>query len=580
MMERIRAVVYGLVALVLLGSCGPASAPSSPSTGGPSSAAPEGAQTTQRSGPKSLVWILNREPEGFSELFGGSASTHWRMMYHAMHDFLVALDNNGDPVERLAVVRPSQAAGTWKLNADGTMETTWKLRPNVKWHNGEPFKAADYVFGWRVARDAEIPFNKRAVAAIIDRVETPDDLTLVFYWRRPYTYADRIQPFDLDPFPSWNASLVDAYENRKSEFINNAWLNREFVGLGPYKLGSWVLGSHLILEANESWYGGKPKIDRMEVRFILDENARLAAMLSGDGDFNQALDLEARRAYQEQAVKTGRGQLIQHTVGRIQLAVIKHTNPLFGGPDHVKVRQAMLHALDREALAEFLTGERSNVADSWLFKGSPKYEALKSKVVSYPHNPTEALRLLSEVGWNRGGDGVLRDGSGQPFAFEYWQADAPAAIVRDQWQQVGMQVTLYERPPQVNADLELRTAFPGIQPTGNGVSLAFIDGRFHSRNMPTPANRFGGQNWGRYEDPEADRLIESLASALDPQEAMRIEGDLLNLISRQVAYFPYYIDAGTSVAKPGVTGIKPTNAACQSGDCEISWNIHEWDILR
>ena len=47
-----------------------------------------------------------------------------------------------------------------------------------------------------------------------------------------------------------------------------------------------------------------------------------------------------------------------------------------------------------------------------------------------------------------------------------------------------------------------------------------------------------------------------------------------------MAYFPYYIDAGASATARGVTGIQPVNAACQSGDCEISWNIHQWDIAR
>lgn len=562
--------IHAVIVAFLLTACGANAAPAvqSPVGGG------------QRSAPKNLVWILNREPEGFSELFGGSASTHWRQTYAALHDFLVVLDNNGEPLERLATQKPSREDGTWQINADGTMETTWRLRPDVKWHNGEPFRAADYVLGWRVAKDPDVPFNKRAIAAIIDRVDTPDDLTLVLHWRTPYTYADRIQPFDLDPFPSWNTNFVETYENRKSELLGHPWFNREFIGLGPYRLSAWAPGSHLILEANEGWYGARPKIDRVELRFIIDDNTRLAAMLAGEGDFTHGLDLEARRTYHEQAVKAGRGQIIQHTVGRLQLAVIKQANPIFGGPDRVKQRQAMLHALDREALAEVLTGERGNVADSWLFKGSPKYEALRGNVARFPYNPTEAVRLLGEVGWTRGGDGSLRDPAGQPFAFEYWSADTGAAIVRDHWQQIGMQVTLYERPPQLGADLEFRASFPGVQPTGNGVSLSFIDGRFHSRNIPTQANRFGGLNWGSYVDPEADRLIAALASTVDQRETWNVEGQLLSLISRNVAYFPYYIDAGVSAAKPAVSGIKPVNAACQSGDCELSWNIHEWDITR
>jgi peptide/nickel transport system substrate-binding protein len=567
-MHRTHVFACGLVAILLLSGCGQPGR-SSEQAGG---------TTGQSNAPKKLVWILNLEPEGFSELFGGSSSTHWRMVYEAMHDFLVVLDNNGEPVERLAIGHPSRDNGSWQINADGTMETTWRLRSDARWHNGEPFRVADYVFGWRVARDPGVPFNKRAVATLIDRIDTPDDATLVFHWTGPYAYADRIQPFDLDPFPSWNASLVDAYENRKAEFSGHPWFSREFVGLGPYRLGAWSPGSYLTLEANPDWYGGKPKIDSIEARFILDANARLAAMLSGDGQFLHTTDLDQRRTFADQAVASGRGQLIQHTVGRMQLSVVKQANPIFGGPDRAKQRQAMLDALDRETLAEIMSGDRTNVADSWLFKGSPKYEALKSKIVAYPYNPPEALRLLGEAGWTRGADGILHDATGQPYAFEYWGADAAASILRDQWQQIGFQVTLYERPPQLGSDLEFRASFPGVQPTGNAVSLSFIDGRFHSRNIPTQANRFGGLNWGAYSDPEADRLIEKLAATIDLREAQVVEGDLVNLIGRSAAYFPYYIDAGTSFAARGVSGIKPVNAACQNGDCEVTWNIQEWDI--
>jgi len=401
--NRLTTVICWLLVAFALAACGPPGRSADPSSN---------SEPGQAARAKRLVWILNLEPEGFSELFGGSSSTHWRMVYEALHDFLVVLDNNGEPIERLATGRPTRENGGWQIGPDGTMETTWRLRPNARWQNGEPLRAADFVLGWRVARDPGVPFNKRAVATLIDRIDTSDDNTLVFHWTGPYAYADRIQPFDLDPFPTWNASLVDAFENRKSELSGHPWFSREFVGLGPYRLGSWAPGSYLTLEANSDWYGGRPKIDSIEARFILDPNARLAAMLSGDGQFLHTTDLDQRRTFQQQAVASGRGELIQHTVGRMQLAVVKQANPIFGGPDRARQRQAMLYALDRESLAEIQTGERSNVADSWLFKGSPKYDALRGKIVAYPYNPTEALRLLGEIGWTRGADGVLRDATG------------------------------------------------------------------------------------------------------------------------------------------------------------------------
>src|SRR6266571_3150048 len=112
MMNRMNALLCGLASALLLAACGPSAQPGEGTSGG----------TGQPSAPKKLIWILNLEPEGFSELFGGSSSTHWRMVYEALHDFLVVLDNNGDPVPRLALGLPSRDNGSWQINGDGTME--------------------------------------------------------------------------------------------------------------------------------------------------------------------------------------------------------------------------------------------------------------------------------------------------------------------------------------------------------------------------------------------------------------------------------------------------------------------------
>src|SRR5207237_10542869 len=146
-MDGLKLLTCGLAAILLVAACGPAGESPGQAGGG----------GNEPSAPKKLVWILNLEPEGFSELFGGSSSTHWRMVYEALHDFLVVLDNNGEPIERLATGRPTRENGGWQIRPDGTMETTWRLRPNARWQNGEPLRAADFVLGWRVARDPGVP---------------------------------------------------------------------------------------------------------------------------------------------------------------------------------------------------------------------------------------------------------------------------------------------------------------------------------------------------------------------------------------------------------------------------------------
>src|SRR5579871_3090211 len=277
-------VVIVSVALVATACASPSAPGSSGSAPGTTNA---GAPPPSTQAPKRIVLAMNQPVEGFTELFGGPQSG-WRVPYLALHDFLVILDDGADPHPRLASEIPSQASGSWTVNADGTMATTWKLRPGVTWHNGQPLRPQDFVFGWQVATDPALPFNKKAVAAAIDRIDTPDDLTLVYHWKSLYPFADRIQQGDLDPFPSWDAGLLDTYQNNKAEFVNDPWLSKEFVGLGPYRLGAWDPGVSFELDAYDHWYGGRAKISQIEVRNMGDDNARLAAILAGEVDVTPA----------------------------------------------------------------------------------------------------------------------------------------------------------------------------------------------------------------------------------------------------------------------------------------------------
>lgn len=575
-----RSVLSATLAGLMLSACGPGTAPPAPS----------GAGRAQQAGPaaaaKRLVWAMDQRVEGFTELFGGPASG-WRVPYLALHDFLVVLNDGAEPIPRLATDLPSQSKGTWRVAPDGTMETTWKLRPGVTWHNGEPLRPADFVFGWRVARDPAVPYNKRAVAAAIERIDAPDDATLVFHWKSLYPFADRIQQFDLDPFPSWNIDLMESFETSKSEFPNHPWLTREFVGLGPYRLTAWDPGNLFVIEPFDRWYGGRARIDRIEVRFIGDENTRLAGILAGEIDLTLANgggpSPEQWETLIGQYEKPGLGQLIKERVGRLTYATPKWTNPLFGGNDKARVRQAMTHALDRQSLAELMVKDRELVSDSWIQRGTPLYESQKNKILTYPYDPARAEQLFREDGWTRGPDGILRNLQGERFRSEYWTGGSglrAGQVIQDDWKKLGVDMELTATPAQLSSNLEYQASFPGIQSTGNAISFAFIDGRFHSRNISRPENRWGGQNRAAYSDPEADRTIEKLLATLDQGERWNLEGDLANLITRNAVFFWLYHPTAASSVKKGITGLKPSRATGHSGDLLLTWNISEWDLTR
>jgi peptide/nickel transport system substrate-binding protein len=567
-----------LISAVALGGC---AAPAQPEEARSGSSPAQ--QQPRPAAPKRIVWAMDQRVEGFTELFGGPASG-WRVPYLALHDFLIVLDDGGNPHARLVAEAPSQGRGTWTVNPDGTMETTWRLRAGVTWHNGEPLRPEDFVLGWRVARDPGVPYNKRAVAAAVDRIEILDQTTMVFHWRNLYPFADRIQQFDLDAFPSWNQSLVESFESSKSDFPNHPWLTREFVGLGPYRLTAWDPGSSFVMEPFEGWYGGRARIDRIEVRWVGDDNTRLAGVLAGDTDITLANaggptpeQWETLAPYEQ----SGLGQVIKERVGRLNYGTPKWSNPFFGG-ERATVRQAMTHAIDREALAELMVKDRTLVSHSWIQQGTPLHQSQGAKIVIYPHDPARAAQLFQEAGWTRGSDGILTSAAGQRFHFQYMAGGAQvrtAQVLQDDWKKVGVDVEIEVTSPQLSSNLEYQASFTGIQGTGNAISFAFLDGRFHSRNVARPENRWGGQNRSAYVDPEADRLVERLLMALDEPERWNLEGDLANLVTRQAVFFWYYHPTAASTAKKGITGLKPSRATGHSGDLLLTWNIAEWDVM-
>lgn len=120
----------------------------------------------------------------------------------ALHQKLAAYDDRGEAHPQLAVALPSTAAGTWLLRPDGTMRTTYRLRPGVTWHDSAPLTARDFVFAWTVYVDPDLPMASRQVASKISRIDTPDHLMLVLEWTSTFPYANAIDEDDLGPMPA------------------------------------------------------------------------------------------------------------------------------------------------------------------------------------------------------------------------------------------------------------------------------------------------------------------------------------------------------------------------------------------
>lgn len=200
----------------------------------------------------------------------------------------------GDDLEtlrpQLAEGVPSLSNGLWKVFPDGRMETTWKIRAGAEWHDGTPFTVDDLLFTASVVQDRELEVLIDRSYQAIDRVEAADSRTVTVKWKRPYIQADEMfTPNRAMPIPKH--ILARSYAEEKERFLEQPFWTEEFIGTGPFKLRQFIRGSHLVVEANDRYVLGRPKIDEIVVKFIPDQNTLIANVLAG------AVDLTMSRGF-------------------------------------------------------------------------------------------------------------------------------------------------------------------------------------------------------------------------------------------------------------------------------------------
>src|SRR5262252_1224614 len=161
-------------------------------------------------------------------------------------------------------------ATEWKLEAP----TTWrfKLRPGVKWHNGDPFTSADAKFSIERTYDPNVKTMVATALTTIDRIEAPDQTTLVIHTKKP----DPLLPGRL---AFYGGQIVP---KKYLETVGPETFNAKPVGTGPVRFVSWVKDDKLVLDAYADYWGGKPDFDRMTVRSIPETSPRVAALLKGE----------------------------------------------------------------------------------------------------------------------------------------------------------------------------------------------------------------------------------------------------------------------------------------------------------
>ncbi|MDR7544236.1 MAG: ABC transporter substrate-binding protein [Armatimonadota bacterium] len=397
-------------------------------------------------------------------------------------------------------------ATSWTVSPDATAYT-FKLREDVKFHDGTPFTA-------------------EAVRVTFDRIVDPETRAqTAFSFIGPYERTEVLDRYTVRVrFKSPHAAFLNGASSPYLGIVSPAALQKYgrdfgrvvFVGTGPFMLQSYRTDAEvtLVRNPNYNWgarifkHEGLPYLRNIVYRIIPEEATRVATLETGE-----TLFIEDVPVTDYQRFKNSREKVlleIPQAGSGWSLMMNQQRTPT----NELALRRAVMHAIDKDGLVRTVWNNVFKAACSPLTSNMFGFDPETCKKVTY--NPDQARRLLEEAGWRLGPDGIRVRG-GERLRLEFYLQPTPqknqemAAFIQANLKQVGIEVNLnvLARAGYLDAVRQGRHHLQYWWDTGTdpGQMLRIL---FHSRNAG------GGTNRNNYRNPEMDRLIEQIEATADP----------------------------------------------------------------
>jgi peptide/nickel transport system substrate-binding protein len=521
--------------------------------------------------PKRMIGAIMGNPSALSTKLssGSGGKVHGADVIENLINVGLAIeDTQGVLQPRLGEAVPTVENGLWKVFPDGRMETTWKIRPGAGWHDGALFTAGDLVFSARVAQDPDLPEFRERDYEILEMIDAPDPQTVLVKWKRPYIDANLL--FSRAPIPKH--IFEPSYTQDKASFRDHASWTDGYVGTGPFKLREWARGSHVVLTANRSYILGRPNFDEIEVRFIPDANTLMANILAGTVEIVLGLSVSLEQAVQlRDQWQEGSVQVLPDAW---ELIFPQFYNPSPPVVADVRLRRALMHALDRQEMADLIQAGFVPVAHSHVNPTLVEHRAIESFIVRYEYDPRKAVVMIEELGYTRGADGGFRDSAGQKLSLEVQTLQTldinlkTMFAVADYWQRVGVAPDPVVVPQQRSRDIEYRANFPAFSVQRQPNNLQDL-ARYHGSEARLPQKNYVGTNYARYINPEFDALIDRYFTTIPWHERMQVLGQMVRHQTDQLTAMGLFYDTQSSIIGNRLLQVGPGSRQ--------AWNGHEWD---
>ncbi len=458
------------------------------------------------------------------------------LIVHAFEG-LYALDQDGVP-------QPAQAE-SYTLSEDG-LSYTFTLREGLKWSDGTPLTAQDFVYSWSRAVDPQTAADYSYIFECVDgyadgklNVSAPDDRTLVVKLVAPTTYF-----LELTAFPAYMPVQQATVEANGEQW---ALSPETYIGNGPYKISEWQRGSHITMVQNENYWNVEA-LGPQSIRFNLveDDVAQLSAYQTGD-----VLFIEAVPNDEIDALKDSSDYYVMDQIGTYYISFNVQRAPL----DNPKVRQALTLALDRDWICVnigktgqipaggFVPYALSDADPSQSFREvggnyyDPSFEAFED-------NLAQAKEILAEAGYP--------NGEGLP-AIEYVYNEGTAnqqigEVLQNMWGELGVKVELFSQEWATF----LNTRKSGDYSVARNAWLGDYNDPISFLDIWITG---GGNNDAQWSNPQYDQLITEIKSTGDQAARMEKMHQAEDILFEEWVLAPIYFYTDMYLQSPAVENI-------------------------
>ena len=428
-------------------------------------------------------------------------------------------------------LQPSLAT-EWSLSADNK-EWTFKLRKDVKFHDGTPFNAQAVKFSIERQlvpnRKDDMPYAEFTFDGIT-KVEVIDDYTVKIVLAKPSA------PFLANMAMCLAAPIVSPEAVKKSgdKFMENP------VGTGPYKFVKWEKGQQIELVTFDGYWGTKPKVAKVVYKFTKENSVRASDLMTGSTDIMDGVDTNDIKTLE------AKGMTIIKSPGMNinYMGFYTYKKPF----DNLKLRKAISMAINRQYLVDYLYQGNAELPNSILPSFIPGYS---KDVKPYDYNVEEAKKLLAEAGFANGFEFTAITYS-NPRPYNPVNGEKLAAAIQADLAKIGVKMSIKSYPwKEYKKVLE------------NGEGDAFFYGWIGDNGdadnflmLLETANIKGSLNSSKYSNAKLDQLLVEGRTNLDPAKRAAIYGEAQKLISEEAPWVLISHSLDMAAHRPNIKGFQ------------------------